>query len=137
MKVKNILMVWAILVATCLFAVDKNEDMYVQRGEELYMQKCVSCHLMEMPEDRSQMLGPPLTGLIYHMYKKLITDEKVFKHTMNFTINPSKETTICERCIKRNGLMISLRNMITDNELYIVSKWMVDNKKRFTFDKKK
>ncbi len=100
----------------------------LDRGEELFMQKCAVCHVMQRPADKSQMIAPPAKGIMFHMSEEIGSDEKILAHIKSFTINPTKEKAIC-RSVRRFGLMPSQRENITDEELDIVAHWMIDNLK--------
>lgn len=97
-------------------------------GEELFTQKCAICHTMTRPADKSQMVAPPAKGIMFHMSEEIGSNEKILEHIKSFTINPTKEKAIC-KSVRKFGLMPSQRDNITDEELEIVAKWMVENLK--------
>ena len=84
-------------------------------AQELFMNKCAICHVMERPVDKSQMSAPPAKGIMFHMSEDIGSDEKILAHIKSFTMNPTKEKAIC-RSVKRFGLEI-------------VAKWMIENLK--------
>lgn len=116
-----------LLIATLAISFN-NSLLATDNGEELFKNKCGICHPMTRPADRSQMIAPPAKGLMFHMSEELESDEKILAHINSFVINPSKEKAIC-RSVKRFGLMPSQKGIITNEELDIVAKWMVDNLK--------
>lgn len=97
-------------------------------AQELFMNKCAICHVMERPVDKSQMSAPPAKGIMFHMSEDIGSDEKILAHIKSFTMNPTKEKAIC-RSVKRFGLMPSQKENITPQELEIVAKWMIENLK--------
>lgn len=117
MKVKGLLVVLVILVNTNLFAMEK--------GEELFREKCGACHLMLPPNDKTNMLAPPLLGTMYHLREQLENDEEVYKHIISFTMNPTKETAL-HPSVRRFPIMLSERENVTDEELEIIAKWMIE-----------
>ena len=99
-----------------------------ENGEELFTEKCATCHPMTRPDDRSQMVAPPAKGIMFHMSEEIGGDEKVLAHIQSFTMSPTKEKAIC-RSVRRFGLMPSQKDNITKEELKIVAHWMIDNLK--------
>ena len=97
-------------------------------GEELFIQKCASCHSINIPSDRSQMVAPPAKGIMFHMSEVIGSDEKVLEHIQSFTMNPTEEKAIC-KSVRRFGLMPSQKDLITEEELKIVAHWMIENLK--------
>lgn len=97
-------------------------------GEELFKNKCMTCHTISRPADMSTMIAPPAKGLIFHMTQDIGSDEKILAHINSFTMNPTKEKAICPS-VKRFGLMPSQKDNITKEELNTVGKWMIENLK--------
>ena len=115
-------LVFIILAVTFLssgtFAKDK--------GQELFIKKCSTCHVLQMPSDRSQMVAPPARGIMFHMSEAFNSNKEIKKHITKFTINPTKDKAICNS-VRRFGLMPSQKGSISDKELEIVAQWMIDN----------
>ena len=97
-------------------------------AEELFMNKCAICHVMERPADKSEMVAPPAKGIMFHMGEEIGSDEKILAHIKSFTMNPTKAKAIC-RSVRRFGLMPSQKENITQEELDIVAQWMIENLK--------
>ncbi len=102
--------------------------LFASSGEELFMNKCAVCHVMERPADKSQMIAPPAKGIMFHMGEDIGNDEDILAHIKSFTMNPTKDKAIC-RSVRRFGLMPSQKDNITGEELDIVAKWMIANLK--------
>ena len=102
--------------------------LFANNAEELFLNKCAVCHVMEIPQDRSQMIAPPAKGIMFHMTEEIGSDEDILAHIKSFTINPTKDKAIC-RSVRRFGLMPSQKENITQEELAIVAKWMIQNLK--------
>ena len=101
-----------------------------ENGEELFTQKCASCHNMSKPTDKSQMIAPPARAIMFHMSEEIGGKNKALAHIQSFTMNPTKEKAIC-KSVRRFGLMPSQKDNITKEELKIVATWMVENLKTF------
>lgn len=97
-----------------------------QMGESLFIEKCSACHVMQIPEDRSTLVGPPARGIMFHMSEAFSNKKDIQSHIEDFVLNPTKEKAIC-RSIRRFGLMPSQKGLITKEELIVVSKWMTEN----------
>lgn len=97
-------------------------------GEELFKQKCMICHTITRPADRSTMIAPPAKGVMFHLSEDIGSDEDILAHINSFTINPTKEKAICPS-VRRFGLMPSQKGNITKEELNTVAKWMIQNLK--------
>ena len=104
-------------------------------GENLFKEKCMTCHTMVRPADKSTMVAPPAKGLMFHMSEDIGSDKKILAHIKSFTMNPTKEKAIC-KSVRRFGLMPSQKDSITQAELDIVAKWMVKNLKMSEADYK-
>ena len=118
MKIKSILLASVLAFTTASFAQEK--------GEALFVEKCAVCHVMQIPEDRSAMVGPPAKGIMFHMSEAFSSKEKIKAHIEDFVLNPTMEKAICNS-VKRFGLMPSQKGVISEDELKIVSQWMIDN----------
>jgi len=120
---KNLVLATSLIlsISTSLFGTDS-------KGEALFKEKCMVCHLMKRPADKSTMIAPPAMGVMYHMSEAMGSDEKILAHINSFTMNPTKEKAVC-RSVKRFGLMPSQKGSITKEELSVVAKWMVVNLK--------
>ena len=100
-------------------------NLFASSGEVLFKQKCASCHTMTRPDDTSNMLAPPVQGLMYHMGESFSSKEDMVKHINSFVMNPTKEKAIC-RSVRRFGLMPSQKGLLTTQELDIIAKWMTN-----------
>ena len=113
-----------IILTACL----AGSALFANGGEELFMNKCATCHVMERPADKSTMIAPPAKGIMFHMGEDIGSDEKILAHIKSFTMNPTKDKAIC-KSVRRFGLMPSQKENITEEELEIVAKWMIANLK--------
>lgn len=118
MRKKLILLISFLLLSTASYGNEK--------GKILFMDKCSSCHVMEIPQDRSTLAGPPAKGIMFHMSEAFSNKADIQKHIEEFVLNPTLEKAIC-RSTRRFGLMPSQKGLITKEELKIVATWMIEN----------
>lgn len=95
-------------------------------AEELFVSKCVICHTMNRPDDRSTMVAPPIRGVMFHLRDEIGSDEKILAHIKSFTMHPTEEKAIC-KSVRRFGVMPSQKDNITKTELDKVAKWLINN----------
>ena len=96
-------------------------------GEELFKEKCISCHLIYKPEDMSQIKAPPLQMMVWKLGKTFNHDPEKFEaHINDFVLNPTIEKALCP-AVKRFGVMPSLEGKITKEELAVIAEWIVEN----------
>lgn len=93
-------------------------------GEALFQTKCASCHTMTRPQDMSNMLAPPVKGLMFHMDEHFKNKEEIVQHINSFVMNPTQEQAIC-RSVRRFGLMPSQKGLLSAEELNTIAEWMV------------
>lgn len=119
---KKFISIVSIVVAlhTTVFAQDNSK--------ELFIQKCAVCHVLKMPQDRSQMIAPPARGIMFHMSEAFSDNTAIKKHITDFTMNPTEEKAICNS-INRFGLMPSQKDLVTPSELEVIADWMIVNLK--------
>ena len=118
MKIKSLLLLSLLAISSTSFAQEK--------GEELFKAKCAMCHMMEIPKDSSTVIAPPARGLMFHLNEVFSNNEEIEAHINDITLNPTKEKAVL-RAVRRFGLMPSQKDLISEDELQIVSKWMIDN----------
>ena len=63
-------------VTTAIIADDHN-------GEELFKEKCTSCHLIYKPKDMSQIKAPPLQMMVWKLGKTFNHDRDKFEAMMD------------------------------------------------------
>jgi uncharacterized membrane protein len=114
---KKTLFLSAFVLSTSLFA---NE------AKQIFEQKCMTCHTITPPKDKSTMLAPPMKGVMFHMADEIGDKEKIRAHFNDFVMDPTKEKAIC-KSVRRFGLMPSLKGQITKEELAIVTDWIIEN----------
>ena len=97
---------------------------FASNGEELFEQKCASCHQINKPADKSSLIAPPLKGFMYHLSEHFKTKQEIKEHINSFVMNPTKETAVC-RGVRRFGLMPSQKGLLTKEELNTIAEWML------------
>ena len=95
-------------------------------GEELFIQKCNSCHTLEKQFDRRTVVAPPARNIIFHMNVKFKSKKEKLSHIQKFVFTPSLEKAICPS-VRRFGLMPSQKGNLTDKELEVIAQWMIEN----------
>ena len=112
-----LLAITLVLIATTSLHASSN-------GEVLFEEKCASCHTMTRPQDMSNMLAPPVKGLMFHMDEHFKNKEEIVQHINSFVMNPTQEQAIC-RSVRRFGLMPSQKGLLSAEELNTIAEWMV------------
>lgn len=93
-------------------------------GEALFQKKCASCHTMTRLQDKSNLIAPPVMGLMYHMSENFKNKEEIVQHINSFVMNPTEEKAVC-RSVRRFGLMPSQKGLLSEDELNSIAQWMV------------
>jgi mono/diheme cytochrome c family protein len=92
-------------------------------GKELFIQKCTSCHSIEMPKTKKNLLAPPAVGLMFHLNEHFDNEEDLISHIKSFTMNPQREKAVC-KSVRKFGVMPSQKNNVTEEELTIIAEWL-------------
>ncbi len=121
MKTKQMtILIGTLALATSLFA---SED-----AEKIFDAKCAMCHVKTIPTNRTNMVAPPLMGVMKHVKMAYPKKENAIDFIVEYVQNPTKEKAVCmPQKIARFGLMPSQKGNITPEELKKVSEWMFDN----------
>ncbi len=105
--------------------VEKKDD---SKAQELFKQKCVSCHLTSKPNILSTLVAPAIMGVMRHVKMSYPDKDKAIAFMKDYVLNPSKDKAICmPQKIKRFGLMPSQKGLVTEKELDIILPWIYDN----------
>jgi len=97
-------------------------------GEQLFTQKCASCHTLTHPQDMSKVIAPALNGVMRHLKMNFSDKSKAVAFIQDYVINPDASKAICmPQKIKRFGLMPSMKGVVTPEELAVIASWMFDN----------
>ena len=98
------------------------------KAEELFKNKCASCHITTHPTDMSKLIAPPLMGVMRHLKMTYPNKKDAVAFIKDYVVNPTKEKAVCMPMkIKRFGLMPSQKGNVTDEELELIANWMFDN----------
>lgn len=95
-------------------------------GKELFQKKCTSCHSITMPKTQKGLRGPPAVGIMFNLSSNIYDDDKLIEHIISYTLNPTREKTIC-KSVRKFGIMPSQKDNITKEELRLVAEWLVDD----------
>jgi mono/diheme cytochrome c family protein len=101
---------------------------YAQNGEQLFDNKCASCHVKVHPSqaDRSKFVAPPAFGVMRHVKEAFNGDkEKTIEFIVDYALHPSKEKAKCRaHAIERFGLMPSQQGLVSKEELALIAEYM-------------
>lgn len=105
-------------LSTSIFADDQ--------GRSLFEKKCISCHLIDKPKEKSAIKAPPIVVMVPRMREFIEDNKSVETHINEFVLDPTERKAICP-AVDIFGLMPSMKGELTKEELAIIAKWMVDN----------
>lgn len=95
------------------------------KAQDLFKTKCLSCHVYYRPDDISKLVAPPIKGVVRHLRSNFSSQKEIIEHVKDFVINPTKEKAICPS-VGRFGLMPSQKDLVSKEELEIITKWMLN-----------
>jgi mono/diheme cytochrome c family protein len=96
------------------------------KGQELFTQKCATCHASKGDAVRSQRVAPPIKNVMYHMNDEFKTKEDIKKHIMDFVVNPTKEKALCPS-VRKFGVMPSQKGIVSSKDLETITNWLVND----------
>lgn len=114
------------LLTSSLVLLLNNTLFAMPSGEALFIDKCTSCHSIDMPKSKAGLKAPPAVGLMFHLTENLSNEASVKEHIQSFTMNPTEEKAVC-KSINKFGLMPSQKANVTEEELRIIADWLVDD----------
>ena len=98
------------------------------KAEELFKNKCASCHSTTRPTDMNRVVAPAIMGVMRHVKMSYPNKKDAVAFIKDYVVNPTKEKAVCMPMkIKRFGLMPSQKGNVTDEELEVIANWMFDN----------
>jgi len=96
-------------------------------AEELFTNKCSSCHTTSRPTDMSKVVAPAIMGVMRHIKMSYPERDKAIAFMKDYIINPSKDKAICmPQKIERFGVMPSQKGLVTEKELDSILPWIYD-----------
>jgi len=117
---KSVVFIFLSLFGVALFGADD--------GEKIFDEKCMMCHVKGMPQDMSNLVAPPVNGVMRHVKMDYQSRGAAVAFISDYVINPTKQKAVCKsQKIQRFGLMPSQKGNITKEELQIVANWLFDN----------
>jgi len=97
------------------------------KAQELFKAKCSTCHITTRPINFSNLVAPPIMGVMRHVKMSYPQKDKAVAFMKDYILNPSKDKAICmPQKIKRFGLMPSQKGAVTPEELDIILPWIFD-----------
>lgn len=113
------------------------ETIEISRGEKLFNDKCLICHIKNKPGGKyvQSLSAPPMTRVVMHVRRAftdsltgIINSEKAMDFITDYVLYPAEEKALCEPSrIKSFGLMPSLKGSVSTDELELISGYMVED----------
>ena len=98
-------------------------------GETIFNSKCVACHTLNVPKDKSTMKAPPLGKVSAKIKHDLDNNKTAFiAFVEDYIQNPSKEKVKCmPMALKKFGLMPPIGKAMSKEERATVATWLFEN----------
>ncbi len=98
-------------------------------GETIFNSKCVACHTLKMPKDKSTMKAPPLGKVSAKIKHDLDNNKTAFiAFVEDYIQNPSKDKVKCmPMALKKFGLMPPIGKAMSKEERATVATWLFEN----------
>ncbi|WP_187648392.1 c-type cytochrome [Nitrosophilus labii] len=113
------------LMSSALLFASQNYD-----GKKLFEEKCMSCHIATIPtiKQKRSMVAPPIMGVMFHVKENYSNKEDAVNFIIDYVMNPSLKKAVCmPGSIRRFGLMPSMKDTVTKDELKAIAKYIYDN----------
>ena len=118
---KNRLVILMLLSATTLLSAS-------DAGARLADEKCTSCHMTSSSSAKlkdGKMHAPPMWGVMKKVRNQFKTKEEGIAFITDYTMNPSEDKMIFPEATKEYfGLMPSMRETVTDEEMRIIAEYL-------------
>jgi len=114
-----------VLLLSLFSAANANEE-----GRALVDKKCSKCHMIDSMtknrKDSGKLKAPPMWGVMRKIRENFKTEDEVMAFVKDYTFNPSEEKMIFPKATKDYfGLMPSLKNKLSEDELHIIAKYLL------------
>jgi len=98
------------------------------QAQELFKNKCASCHITSKPTIISNLVAPAIMGVMRHVKMSYPSKDKAVAFMKDYILNPSKEKAICmPQKIAKFGIMPTQKGIVSEKELDIILPWIYDN----------
>ena len=94
----------------------------LERGKALFERHCVSCHSTTRPKDRSKMVAPPISGVMFHIKERFKNRDEAIAFIVDYIPHPTREKAICPS-VRRFGLMPAMNLPKEDLEAIAEHLW--------------
>lgn len=95
----TLMIITLFLTYSCGNNSDKNTEVDIHKGQQLFNQNCQSCHNQDTP------VGPPVYGIKMH-YLEEHPEKEEFTNAINaFVLNPSEDKALLKHAVEKFGLM--------------------------------
>ncbi len=128
---------WAILAGTLLFlgcsgantsaqpaatgSLHQRSAADLERGKELFERYCVSCHSTTRPKDRSKMVAPAISGVMFHIKERFKNRDEAVAFIVDYVRHPSRDKALCPS-VRRFGVMPALN--LPEDELRAIAEYL-------------
>jgi len=101
-----------------------------EEAKALVNKKCSECHMIDSMTDNRKASGklkaPPMWGVMRKIRENFKTEDEVMAFVKDYTFNPSEKKMIFPKAtMEYFGLMPSLKNELTEDELHIIAKYLL------------
>ncbi|MGB5966304.1 MAG: c-type cytochrome [Sulfurimonadaceae bacterium] len=97
-------------------------------GAQLSEEKCTSCHMTSSSSAKlkdGKMGAPPMWGVMKKVKNHFKTEEDGIAFIIDYTMDPSEEKMLFPEATKEYfGLMPSMRETVTDEEMKIIAEYL-------------
>jgi hypothetical protein len=102
-------------------------SLFASSGEDIYKMKCASCHLLQKPQNKSQMKAPPMPMVSKRL--KMLKDREAFiEFVQDYIESPSRAKGFCmSRAFDRFGVMPAVGRDMSKEDRVKVATWLYDN----------
>jgi mono/diheme cytochrome c family protein len=93
----------------------------LERGKELFERYCVSCHTTTRPKDRSKMVAPAISGVMFHTKERFKNKDQAVAFIVDYVRHPSRDKALCPS-VRRFGVMPALN--LPEDELRAIAEYL-------------
>lgn len=99
-------------------------------AEQLFNEKCSSCHLKQRPhvDQMHLMVAPPIQGVMFHVSEKYPSKKEAVAFIADYVLNPAQNKAVCmTHSIEKFGVMPSQKGNLTPQEAKIIAEYLFDS----------
>lgn len=99
-------------------------------AEKLIVKQCASCHVLNIPKPSvlANLTAPPMNAVMYHVKSEIKKVHKQQAFIIQYSLNPQPKNAVCKSTkVDKFGVMPSLKGKVSEEELKIIAKSLVEN----------